>query len=197
MPSLDSKLNLILPCDTHLGEVYAFSTPISYGTFKRYYRVMARTWSIVVGLGGGVSGPKVATMELEQTARDMNVWEGEAGVERGLVAEIRRLTNVVVPAEGGGWEPVPLMHAVQSGVLTEEDLQEIEGCLTFFMLAGQMQDRKLLETTRAGMSYLWQCRFTSLDCSAWIASSLTSTATATSSASPAIPETEKTLSPAF
>src|SRR5215469_15371938 len=126
----DRRLNLVIPVDTTAGEVQVFSTPIGRPTFERYYRVLARAWSVVATMGGVASGPRVAAMELRQTAIDVGTWDdvgSDVGVQRGLLEEIRRLTNVLVPRsrdDGGGWEMIPLMDAVRAGTLDEEDLSE-------------------------------------------------------------------------
>ena len=187
---LDRFLNITLPVDdTSLGTVWVFSTPISYPTFERYHREMARAWSMVAGMGGMASGPRIAAMELKRTAQDMGTWDDPpdapgTGVERGLVAEIRRLTNVVCPMEGGGWEPVPLMDAYAQGILDDDDLRDVEGVVAFFILASAMQRHKQLVMTLSAMAVFVGAQTTSLGCSEWIASELSSNGTGTSGPSP-------------
>lgn len=189
-PRLSRELKLVLPVDTALGEVYVHSTPISREVFERYWLVISRAHSMIMAVAGGVAaGPKVAVLALKEAATQMQVWEGPTGVERGLLGEIRRLTNVIVPADGGGWELLPLMDAVTARSIDEDDLAEIEGAVTFFILASQMQSREALEITLAGMTSLWGARTTSSSCSEFIGSLPRSTATASSGETPPQPGT--------
>ena len=185
MPArIDHRLNLVIPVETDNGDVYVFATPLSRTMFERYYLVMARAFALSFQVGGGiVSGPKIAALSLQQAAMDMNVWDGEAGVKNGLVAEVQRLTNVVCKVDGA-WEPVPLMDAVASGVLTEDDLAEVEGAVTFFILSCALQQRAMLAKTIDGLTSLWGALSTPLNCMDWIASFLTSTDKKTTSPQP-------------
>ena len=182
---VDHRMNLVIPVETDAGELYVFATPISRPVFERYFLVMARAFTMTFTIGGGVtSGPTIAMMTLRQAAQDMGVLDGPAGVERGLITEMRRLTNVVCPAEDGGWEPVPLMDAAADGRLSEDDLAEVEGAVAFFTLASALQQRRTLRTTIAGLESLWGAQGTPLSCTEWIASLRTSTETGTSSPQP-------------
>lgn len=179
---LDRHLNLVMPVyDTSLGTVWVFHTPVSRQVFERYYRVMARAWTLVASMGGTSSGPKIAALELKTTANDMAIWDGPTGVEKGLFEEIRRLTNVVCPAENGGWEPVPLMDAVAAGTLDADDLADVEGIVTFFTLASAIQPRRTLTITASSLAVFFSAQTTSFGCSEWIASEMNSNETEISS----------------
>ena len=167
-----------MPVDTDVGEVYAHSTPVSKAIFRKYFLCMARAHTMIVQVGGGVaSGPKIASFTLEEAAKQMSVWDGPEGVERGLVQEIRRLTNVVVPSPRGGWQHLPLMDAQSQGILNDEDVVEIESAATFFILASAMQRREGLLATTGGMELLWGAVITSLNVTDFAASLPTSTET--------------------
>jgi hypothetical protein len=171
---LDRHLNLVVPCDTSIGEVEVHSVPVSYAVFEKYYRVMARAWTMVASMGPTTAGPKVAMLELRETARSMGMWDGPDGTELGLVAEMRRLTNVIRPTERG-LEPVPLEVAIGDGTLDPEDAADVEGIVAFFTLASAMLARRALATTLGFLELAFGARTTSSTCSEWIVSSRTST----------------------
>ena len=109
---LNERLNLVLPVDRDGTTVYVHSTPISREVFERFYLPIAKTLA-KVGTNdlGMVSGPRVAALILKDAAKECGMWEGEQGVERGLLPEIRRLTNVVAFGPDG-WRPFPFDKAI-------------------------------------------------------------------------------------
>src|ERR1700741_5292633 len=155
MAAINRKLNLVIPVETDRGDIYVHSTPISRVVFNQYYAEIARTFARIHG--GGVSiyaGPWVAASSLETCARDAGTWEGEAGVERGLLGEIRRLTMVVAPGERG-WQTVLIDDALRAGVITDDDVAEIMNIVVFFIVASSMHNRRDLPAMLDGASKLW------------------------------------------
>lgn len=155
MAAIDRKLNLVVPVDSIHGALYVHSTPISRPVFEKYYSVIAKTFSTLYGGGYGVyAGPRVAALILRETAQSMGVWEGTAGVESGLVGEIKRLSLVLVPA-ASGWTYLPWDDAIREGKLSEEDAAEVFNALTFFTVASSMHTRRDLPGILSGASKLW------------------------------------------
>lgn len=178
---INRALNLVMTVETDAGEIYAHSTPVSKTIFRKFFLVMARAHTMIFQVGGGVaSGPKIAAMTLEEAAKQMSVWEGPEGVEKGLFPEIRRLTNVIVPSPRGGWQHLPLQDAQAQGSITEDDAADIESAATFFTLASAMQHREGLIATTSGMQLLWGAQITSLNCTDFAAGLPISTETASS-----------------
>jgi hypothetical protein len=143
---INKNLNLVVPVERDDGTAaYVYSLPVSTSVFERYYMVFARTFNVIYTGGLGMtSGPRVAAMILKDTAKALGVWDGPEGAERGLMQEIRRLTNVIVLTEKG-WEPVPFHEAITKGSLDERDASEVENAIVFFTVSWHMnrwEDRK-------------------------------------------------------
>jgi len=179
---LDKKLNLVFPVETDAGTIYVHSTPISREVFERYFLVVSKAFAAIYGEGLQlIAGPRVAYLMLKKIAEDRGEWDGADGVHNGLIAEIRRLTNVVVSTDRG-WRPIPYHIAVEHGQLDEQDVAEVEGMLCFFTCASAMHLRSQLTAILAGMTSLWGAQTTSLTCTEYAASLTTSTVTASSGA---------------
>lgn len=190
---VDKKLNLIMSVDCQAGRAWVHSTPLGREAFEDNVSVLSRTFSTIYGKGLTVfSGPRVAAMLLKKVAKEDGEWDtanGRVGVADGLMAEIRRLTNVVVAKPGGaGWVTVPFQKALDDGLFDEDDVSEVENAVVFFMLASAMLRRGDLLGMMAGASRLWDTDTTSLNVTEYRASLPTSTATGTSEESgPAAP----------
>lgn len=175
---IDKKLNIIVPIERDDGLIYVHSTPIGREVFENYFVVISKTFSAIYAQGlGPIAGPRVAAMMLKKVAKDLGVWDGEAGVGNGLMAEIRRLSNVVTPGENG-WTTLPLQNAIDRQILTEDELSEAEGAITFFMVASAMHRKRDLPAILSdGMGHLWGTQTTSLDSTEYARSLPTLTAT--------------------
>jgi len=91
---------------------------------------------------------------MRQIAQSMGkgVWED---AQKGLIAEIHRLANIVIKDPNGpGWATLPLHGSVEKGYITAEDLDEINGVLIFFICASCMHTRNQIPGILAGMQ-LW------------------------------------------
>lgn len=161
---LNQRLNFVIPIECEVGEILVHATPISREVFERYYMEIAKTFSRIYNDGLGITaGPRVAKMILKQVATDLGTWDGPAGVESGLLAEIRRLANAVVPSPSG-WEVISLHEAVTKGVINPDDAAEVDNALTFFSVASSMHKRAELSVILEGAGRLWGARAESLSC---------------------------------
>ncbi len=184
---INRKLNIVFPIDTEAGTVYVHSTPISREVFEKYFLVIAKTFSAIYREGLEVmSGPRVAAMMLKRVATSMNEWDGADGVENGLIAEMHRLSNFVMPSDSG-WTTIPFQDALNRKLLDPDDLSEAEGVLCFFTLAASMHRPADLTAVLNGMTSLWGAQTTSLNCTEYARSLPISTVTDSSG------ETETTL----
>jgi hypothetical protein len=164
---INKALNLVIPVELNGVECFVHSTPISYEVFEKYFWVMSRTFGVIESMPAShVSGPRIAAMMLKKQAEITGEWEGQDGVEKGLINEIRRLTNIVIPGSRG-WELTPYYDAIQRGIISTEDAREIDGIVTYFILASAMHKRDLLKPTLELLS-MWGARPESLDCSAFV-----------------------------
>lgn len=176
---LDRKLNLVMPLSTAAGDIYVHSTPISREIFERYYKPIARAYAAMFSEKYTVySSPKIAKLLLKDAAQELGVWDGADGVAQGLLPEIRRLTNVVVPGPNG-WQTVPFDGA---RMLDEDDLAEVENILVFFICVSAMSPKSDLQTMMGITSVIWKTQDTSLNCTDFASSLPTSIETANTGA---------------
>jgi hypothetical protein len=197
---IDRELHLIVPvyADEEGGQVIAYvhSTPLTEALVDQYFMILGQTYSTIMTQGlGPLVGPAHAMRVLKHVAQERGVWfdnaNGQMGVERGLVEEIRRLTNVAALDKSGKWERLPLHEACVRGVLTPGDKSEVENAIVFFIVSyatlGRSQRPNMLRTV-AG---LWGAQVSSSNFTEWANSLKTSTATANSGAkSPALVKEE-------
>jgi hypothetical protein len=168
---IDRHLNLVLPVDTDTGTVYVHSTPISREVFERYYLPISKTFAAIYQEGlAALAGPRVAALILRDVAEatrgkngQANAWDGPEGVENGLMNEVRRLTNVVMPG-ASGWETVPFDDVRRKGMMSPDDLAEVEGALTFFIVCSAMHRKEILPDFLNGMASLWGASIVSSNC---------------------------------
>ena len=170
---INRALNLVIPIDTEIyGQIYVHSTPISRDVFERFYLVISKTFAAIFSQGlGAIAGPRVAYLMLKQTAKDMGVWGGEgetedarlAGVEFGLMNEIRRLTNVLVPSSSG-WIAKPLPDLCSRNEIDAETQAEIEGELVFFTCVSMMNKRAQVPGIMEAVGGLWGSETSPLSC---------------------------------
>lgn len=160
---VDRKLNLVIPVERPDGPIYIHSVPISRAVYERHYLILAKTFALIWDEGlRTLSGPSVAAMVLRDVAKGRNVWDGPEGVEAGLMAEIRRLSNVSLPGPKG-WESIPLQEAIDTDKLDEDEIAEVEGEIVFFTLECCLRQRARLPIFLQVMTQTWRLGLTSLD----------------------------------
>jgi hypothetical protein len=181
---IDKRLNLVVPIEDEGSTLYVHSMPISREVFDRYCRVIARTFRDCYVVAGN-AGVRIAANVLREVAEESGVWEDgksasgdvvKVGVKNGLMAEIKRLTNVVAMTDQG-WGTIPYDHAVQQGKLDPDTAAEVESLIVFFTVASWMHRKQELPVIYETVFGLWNARTTSLNCTEWGASLPTSTAT--------------------
>lgn len=178
---IDSKLNLIVPVERENGQtIYVHSTPISREVWEQNFLVISKTFAGIYAEGLNIhTGPRIAALMLKRIAQQMDAWDGPNGIESTLVAEIRRLTNVVMPSDSG-WTTIPMQEAVNRKLFDADDLSEVDNAITFFIVASAMHKKKEAGDVIRGAARLWGAQTTSLNSTAYAASLPTSTATASS-----------------
>ena len=134
MVSVDRRCNLTFPVDRDDGPAHIISMPISQAVFETYFLAITKTYVALRENGPEWFmriGPTVAALTLKTVAVKDDVWEGDGGVEQGLMAEIRRLTQVALPGPDG-WSTIPFQEARDRKRLSPEDISEVENALVFF-----------------------------------------------------------------
>jgi hypothetical protein len=188
---LDEQLNLVIPVDREDGStLYVHAAPISREVFERYWLVLSKSFAQMYteGLGPTV-GPRVAALMLKQVAQELGQWEGPLGVERGVMAEIRRLANVAAPGANGasGWQIYPLDDLINRKLIDADDVSQIENILVFFTLVWRLHLPKDRRIILDGAARMWSASTTSDSLSTFVGSLATSNATASSGATPPVP----------
>jgi hypothetical protein len=174
---LDRRLNLVIEVEREHGPIHVHAAPIGREVFERYYKPIARAHTdIFAGGYTAFSGPRIAKLLLADAARAFGMLDGEDGVERGLMAEIRRLTNVIMPGPSG-WTTLPFEDAKARQLLDEDELAEVENTLVFFILISAISLKSELKIKLAILSAIWKTHDTSLNCTEYASSLPTSTAT--------------------
>jgi hypothetical protein len=188
---LDNKLNLVVEVEADDGSTfYVHSTPISREVFEKYFLIIGKTFSSLISEGlSFVSGPRVAAMMLKKIAMDQGVWEGRDGIEMGLMAEIRRLSNVVMPSDKG-WQTFPFQDVIDKKMMNQSDIDEVEGLICFFICVSAMSRKTELPPVLERMR-LWGSQITSLNFMEFVGSLQTSTD------APTFIDSEKTSSVAY
>ena len=143
-PLIDRNLNIVFPVETSKGKAWVHSVPISYEVFETHFMIISKTFAEIYSEGLQVAaGPRIAAIMMKRIAQDNKVWEGKEGVQNTLLAEIKRLTNVLVPNDdGSGYGLLPFDTAVGRGLLSINDVREAEGILIFFTCVSCIHTRR-------------------------------------------------------
>lgn len=147
---IDKALNLILPIERDDGVIlFAHSAPISEQTFIAYHRAISMTYAQLTADGlVGSGGIRNADLMLKDICERAGLWADDPqaktiGVERGLLGEIRRLTNVFAPTPEK-WDMVPLTDCVRGDILSDREVREVEAAAVFFTCASRNFPRQNL-----------------------------------------------------
>jgi hypothetical protein len=179
--TIDRNVNLVIPIYGDDGDTvvaWVHSVPIGREVFDAYYRVIGRVYAAIHGDSidalGPTAGPKMAALLLRDEARRMGVWEGPAGVENGLVNEIKRLTNVAAPGPKG-WETMPYGDAIRLKKIDPDDAGEVDNAIVFFTVGWWVYPKSKRSLALTGAARLWSGHSTSLSVTEFAAGSPTST----------------------
>lgn len=181
---IDRRLNLILTVEREDGsKVYVHAAPISRESFDSFFLIMATAYGEIMGTSLRMLGNRVAMKLIKKIAENQEILES---VEKGLIAEIRRLANVVI-ATDKGWETIPLQQAVTGNLIDEEEADEIENSIAFFTCFWHVTPKAQRAKALPGLANVWGARISSSDCTALVASLATSTETASTGPKPEAP----------
>jgi hypothetical protein len=141
---ISDDLKLVLPLreDDKGVSVYVYHTPISREVFETNYRILAATKAELAGKGIHYqmdSGPRIASLvlldETKKESLELNRVDkaGNPDTSRAdaLIAEIKRLSMVLLPAPDG-WDMVPIDTAISTGKIDREEWQEVASGIVFF-----------------------------------------------------------------
>lgn len=178
--TLDRKLNFVVPVETDKGEALVRSAPLSSSFFRQNFLAISKTFARLHGEGLGITtAPRVAAMMLERVERELaGVGPDDPSPASPIMNEVRRLTNVELPGHG----LVPWAQVVSGKILSEEDVEEVENAIVFFIVASSMYHRRDVEEMIGGAARLWNARLEFSGTTASLTSSPTSKETASSGA---------------
>jgi hypothetical protein len=152
---INKKLNLVMGLDDGDGGTFhVYSVPIAREVFERYYLPLSRVFTEIMTLNLLVIGPTVAYNMLRDVAMDLGTWDGETGVQNGLVNEIRRLTSIFMPTESG-WQQVPLEVVISQEKIDDDDLALILGSLVFFTAVSYIPAKSERVNLMNGAAAMW------------------------------------------
>ncbi len=130
---INKERNLVIPIIRDDGsKVYVHSIPISQAVFVSFHAVLAKAFSALTDNGinpyAGLSTAKYAIIDAAAALDDSE------RVQSGFIGEIRRITTVLFAGEHG-FEPIMLGDAIKRGIIDEEETEEVENAICFFILS--------------------------------------------------------------
>lgn len=152
---INKALNLVLAVERDGFTVHVHSTPISEEVFENYYLPLSKTFAAIYDEGLSLSAPRIAGVMLKDFAKRLGMWEGEEGVQNGLLKEIERLTNVIVPGENGGFVSMPLESAINRDKISAEEYREIFGQIIFFIVISAIHKKAAIPAFLEAMTRMW------------------------------------------
>ena len=114
------------------------ATPISSAVFEQYFEPMSVAFANLHKRGLQGLGPKIAYLMLKKAAEQLGEWNQ---INSGLLTEVRRLTNILLP-DPSGWKQIPYQSAIAQKLVSAEDQAEIDGAVVFFTLSFAVMGRK-------------------------------------------------------
>jgi hypothetical protein len=182
--TLDRKLNLVLTVETSKGTAHVHSIPISRAVYEEHFMCIARTHSaFIMNNLHPVVGPRIARLVLLREAKAIGELDN---VQKTLLPEIERLTNVMVPGERR-WESLPYQVAIQRKLIDEDAADNIISCLVYFTCASAMLAKSDLPTIVDLLRQFWGFATTSLNATEYMNSLPISMPVATTGEKPILP----------
>lgn len=168
---INKSLNFVIPIVREDSAIYVHSIPLNKEVFETHFLILSKTFAAIYASGlGPMAAPRVAKLLMKSIATDLKIWEGRAGVENTLIAEIHRLSCIIVPSERGGWETIPFFEALRRDLLDEDELSEAENAIVFFIVASAMHKKTELRPVLEGAIEIWGGQLSSLMPTAFAAS---------------------------
>jgi hypothetical protein len=173
--TINKQLNLVLPLPRGNTFIYVYSTPISREVFDANFMIISKVFTELYTQGLGLSAaPRIAAKMLKKIAIEEGTWDGPEGIQNTLMQEIYRLTNVFLPGDKG-WENMPLHTAMVQKQIDDDEVEEVENTLVYFIVAYAMHRRQDREQIISASLKLWGGQLSSLNFTEYRSSLMTST----------------------
>jgi hypothetical protein len=155
MMTIDNKrLNLVMEIwRKDKSKLFVHSKSLPTEVFEQYWQFAGPTLNALYTRDFGLYAQRYAKRMLLTVARESGKTDLKRQeqavqlVEKGFLAEIRRLTNVFALADKG-WKLIPFDDAIHDGILTEAEIDEVDNAIVFFTCAQrtwlQSQDEELM-----------------------------------------------------
>lgn len=166
-----------------VGKCRGYSTPISREVFEANFKLIANTKAELFGKSAQATfrvAPLVAALTLQDEGRKLaeeSESEGDGGA-RALLAEITRLTVILVPGKDG-WDTVPVEAAINSKHIDSDEWREALSELVFFTVSYALTRKSERKEAVDGLCLITNFSPTSLSCEDFARSLKTSTSAAT------------------
>lgn len=159
MFKIDEQLNLVMPL-YHGDDIYAWvhSVPLPRAVFEANYRLVAKTFTELFADGiANAGGVRIAQLVM----RDIATEDGSQDKYQAFIAEIRRITSVLLPSKEG-WSVRLLHDAIHHKLIDEDDSSLVENALVFFTVFSAMLRRQMRLEMLPGAVRLWGAQISSL-----------------------------------
>lgn len=186
MTQINADLKLVVPVKLdNDGEpiIYAYHNPIPREVYEVNFRLLRDTKVSLIGTSPrhAFAARGDASLYLSEAgaalAADRGI-EGDGGAST-LLAEIKRLTTVLVPG-AQGYQMLPIDTAIQSGAIDADDWSDAENAIVFFTAWVAGTPRREMTAAAVLAASLTGGSTTSLPPMEWAASLQTLTQPATS-----------------
>lgn len=177
--------NLFLVCTVERDDgalLHVHSAPIGSELYKSHFLLLEEVYGhymskrSILGLGARNAALYLAQVAAEQGKKDE--------VERGLLPQIRALTNVAFfDRANQSWADMGYQDALDEGKIDPEEQDEIEGRIIFFTAAWHIIHRQDRERMLRSAMHLWSAQIVLLNYTAYLSSLQTSTRKENSGAS--------------
>lgn len=170
---INRRLNLVIPIfdpdDAQTKEpiAWAYHIAITQDVFRTYWKVIAQTMQSLLTGGVGLYGPRYACYQMKDIAVADRTWEDRkvgddtiVGVKNGLYNELIRRTQIALASKNGGWEQMLLSDVKSGRLLSEDQIDEVEGAVTFFTVGSRSQSQGKQDQILAGL-IMWNAAPTS------------------------------------
>lgn len=184
---IDKKLNFVSTITRDDGSlVYLHVVPFPYEVVQENCILLGNLFNSFFTMVGSVGSPRIAAMMLRKILKSRQDAEEIPAGTPTIVDDIQRLTTVIF-SDNGVWKPLPLVTALEQGIISEDEYREVEGEVVFFMVSSAIQKANLIAGTVGKALEMYSGQLISLNVTAFRDSLLTSK-TDTDTPIPAAPQ---------